>query len=87
MKKTIVIIGMALVILVGCIGFMAVGHNDNKSAVELVAEAYLIQNHGDGNYAVEINKIEDGVVYFFWDDGDHHCGYTHTTLASINGNS
>lgn len=85
MKKMFVIV-VALVIIAGGIFTIGAANHSEKNAVELVGEAYLVNEFGNDDYKIDISKIEDETVYFYW-SGDHSNGYTHTNLSSLSGNS
>lgn len=87
MKKYFAIIGLVLVILVGCISLTGCTNNEEKSANKLVAEAYLIANYGVDDYEIEIAKIKDHTVYFYWNAGEDRYGYSHISMDFIDRNS
>ena len=82
MKKSIVVIGIALVILIGCIfGISAFASNDSTD-LETVIEGYLIDNYGEDDYEVSILQIQDGeiLIYYSFEDGYR----ARTDLININ---
>lgn len=84
MKKMFVI-AMALVITVCGLLYMGGANRSEKNAVELVAEAYLVNEYGHDDYEIDVSKIDDETVYFYW-SGNNSYGYTHTNLSSLSEN-
>lgn len=80
MKKMMLTIGIALVILMSCIALTGCT-NHEATPGELVAEAYLIKTHGGGDYKIDIAKVTDEKVYFYWDNCEGHSGYTHCDVV------
>lgn len=81
MKKYFAIVGLALVILVGY--FFTNVMSDQKSVYEMAAETYLTYNYGYDDYEIDISKVEDDTVYFYY-DGDRYSGYTHVSINNRN---
>lgn len=80
MKKAIIIMGTALVILMNCITLTGCT-NHETTPEELVAEAYLVENYGGDDYDVDIAKIDNGKVYFYWDNGEELSGYANCIMG------
>lgn len=73
MKKNIIIMGLALVILAMCawIGYKA----EREERIESMMLNYIVAENGDGNYEVEILGISDGEVEYTYDGDASGFGY------------
>lgn len=73
MKKNVIIMGLALVILAMCawIGYEA----EREERIESMMQDYIVAENGDGNYEVEILGISDGEVEYTYDGDASGFGY------------
>lgn len=85
MKKYFAIMGVALVMLGGLIGYVIGTETHDDTPLESYVKAYLATTYGgdqDARYNVEIADMKDGRVYFYWDKrGKSISGYS--SIASI----
>lgn len=70
MKKYFAIMGVALVMLSGLIGYTVGAKTHEDTPLEGYVKAYLAMTYGEdrnAKYDVEIVDVKDGQVYFYWD--------------------
>ena len=73
MKKNVIVMGLALVILAMCawIGYRA----EREERIESMMLNYIVAENGDGNYEVEVLGISDGEVEYTYDGDASGFGY------------
>ncbi len=73
MKKNVIIMGLALVILTVCVW---IGYKtEREERIESMLQDYIVAENGDGNYEVEVLSISDGKVEYTYNGYGSGFGY------------
>lgn len=73
MKKNVIIMGLALVILAVCVWIGC--RTEREERIESMLQDYIVAENGDGNYEVEVLSISDGKVEYTYNGIGSGFGY------------